>query len=54
MTWKAIQTALRGLFLLMSAYTASSYQEDPEIQILLDQADSSILRGKTYASCSDI
>ncbi|KAH3882220.1 hypothetical protein DPMN_006153 [Dreissena polymorpha] len=36
--------------MLTSAYTASSYQEDPEIQILLYQAEelySSILRGKT-------
>ncbi|KAH3865036.1 hypothetical protein DPMN_028074 [Dreissena polymorpha] len=34
---------------MTSAYTASSYQEDLEIQILLDQAEelSSILRGET-------
>ncbi|KAH3841502.1 hypothetical protein DPMN_114967 [Dreissena polymorpha] len=48
MTGKAVFRRLYGaFFVLTSAYRASSYQEDPEIQLLLDQAEefySSVLR----------
>ncbi|KAH3846646.1 hypothetical protein DPMN_088948 [Dreissena polymorpha] len=64
MTGKAVQRALWGQFLvdkcLHSQLIAEMTQEDPEIQILLDQAEelySSLLKGETTLAdytCSEI